>query len=198
MHKVYLFCRHQNIGLIYGCAIVFVFPRAGALDSGAERVNDELWRQGGPTWSEYILSPTAHYWLLNIQANIFRQNWHWIKAFSLNLSSANSRESRYKSSFFTSDIVFPVLLAKVGEGHRVLDVDSELLRVTKDGLIQGQQLVILHLRRKNKFWLSFGLFLSVFITGHQAEISQKCRPSDEEGTQEPEGLWIKVFLFFFL
>ena len=44
----------------------------------------------------------------------------------------------------TSDVIFPVLLAEVGEGHRVLDVDGELLGVAEHGLVQGEELVILH------------------------------------------------------
>ena len=43
-----------------------------------------------------------------------------------------------------SDVIFPVLLAEVGEGDRVLDVDGELLRVAEHGRVQGEQLVILH------------------------------------------------------
>lgn len=43
-----------------------------------------------------------------------------------------------------SDVIFPVLLAEVGEGDRVLDVDGELLRVAEHGRVQGEELVILH------------------------------------------------------
>ena len=44
----------------------------------------------------------------------------------------------------TQNVIFPVVSSKVREGHRVLDVDSELLRVLQDGGVAGELLVILH------------------------------------------------------
>ena len=44
----------------------------------------------------------------------------------------------------TQNVILPVVSSKVREGHRVLDVDSELLRVLQDGGLAGELLVILH------------------------------------------------------
>ena len=44
----------------------------------------------------------------------------------------------------TQNVILPVVSSKVREGHRVLDVDSELLRVLQDGGLAGELLVVLH------------------------------------------------------
>ena len=44
----------------------------------------------------------------------------------------------------TQNVIFPVVSSKVREGHRVLDVDGELLRVLQDGGLAGELLVIFH------------------------------------------------------
>ena len=44
----------------------------------------------------------------------------------------------------TQNVILPVVSPKVGEGHRVLDVDSELLRILQDGGLAGELLVIFH------------------------------------------------------
>ena len=44
----------------------------------------------------------------------------------------------------TQNVILPVVSSKVREGHRVLDVDSELLGVLQDGGLAGELLVIFH------------------------------------------------------
>ena len=44
----------------------------------------------------------------------------------------------------TQNVIFPVVSSKVRKGHRVLNVDSELLRVFQDGGVAGELLVIFH------------------------------------------------------
>ena len=59
----------------------------------------------------------------------------------------------------TQNVILPVVSSKVREGHRVLDVDSELLRVLQDGGLAGELLVVLH--------RAPGGDLAVITSGHE-------------------------------
>ena len=104
-----------------------MFPRQGrGLHSVAERVNDELWRRAKTGKHLHVFA----IWEMDLGIQPAQMFGTDILTFHMIVTGFFLFSQRP-----TSDVIFSVLLAEVGEGHGVLDVDSELLGVAEHGLV---------------------------------------------------------------
>ena len=113
-----------------------MFPRQGrGLHTVAEGVNDELWRRAKKGKHLHVFA----IWEMD---SVIQP----AQMFGTDILTLDMIVTGFVlfSQISTSDVIFSVLLAEVGEGHGVLDVDGELLCVAEHGLVQGEELVILH------------------------------------------------------